>query len=359
MSIFNDMLKSNESLFKEDITALDYDFMPKLVPYRVSEQKQVALCIKPLFLDRDGRHILIHGRPGVGKTVAVRHLIEELEEDHDEILTVYLNCWQRSSSYKILLDICHQLGYKFTQNKKTDELMDIVAKIANDNKGVVFVFDEVDKVDDLDFMYFILERVLRKSIILITNYKSWLDNLDERIKSRLIPTVLEFREYDPIETEGILKQRRDYSFVQSVWNEDAFKEVVKKTYDIKDIRTGLYLLKEAGQIAEESSKKGIELDDVKGAISKLEHFSSKETKDLSPDEKEILLLIKKNSERKIGDLFKLYSQTHSIIYKTFQRKVKKLENGNYISVKKIVGGSEGKTSIITYGGLKKLTDFNK
>lgn len=351
------MLKSGESLFTDNVEALDFDFIPKLVPFREREQTEVAICIKPLFQKRNGKNILVHGKPGIGKTVAVKHLINEIEEEYDEIFTIYINCWQKNTSYKIMLEMCEQLGYKFTQSKKTDELLKVVTDIANNNIGIVIVFDEVDKVDDLDFMYMLLEEMERKSLILITNYKSWLENLDERIRSRLIPDVLEFKEYNEKETTEILKQRMKYAFVSDVCENDAFKIIADKTCELKDIRTGLYLLKEAGQNAENRSSKKIEKKDSEKAISKLTEFSSKETEDLQPDESEILELIKSNSGFKIGELFKLYPGSKDITYKTFQRKIKKLENGNYISVKKITGGTEGQTSIITYGGIKKLTEF--
>lgn len=357
MPIFQDMLKSGESLFTDQIESLDFDFIPKVIPFRENEQREVATCIKPLFQKRNGKNILVHGKPGIGKTVAVKHLLDEIEEQTDEIFAVYINCWQKNTSYKIMLEMCEQLGYKFTQNKNTDELLKVVTDIANDNSGVVIVFDEVDKVDDLDFMYMLLEKMERKTIVLITNYKEWLENLDERIRSRLIPDVLEFKEYNEHETTEILKQRMKYAFISGVWENDAFKSIADKTCELKDIRTGLYLMKEAGQNAENRSSKKIEKEDAEKAISKLTEFSSKETQDLQPDENEILELIKNNSGFKIGDLFKLYPGSKNITYKTFQRKIKKLENGNYISVKKITGGSEGQTSIITYGGMKKLTEF--
>ena len=57
--MFSSMLGSEESLFRDPIP-LDYDYMPKLVPYREKQQQQIALCIKPLLAERNGRNILIH-----------------------------------------------------------------------------------------------------------------------------------------------------------------------------------------------------------------------------------------------------------------------------------------------------------
>ena len=80
MSLFKDMLGANESLFKNEV-ALDFSFQPKLLKYRETQQRQVAECIKPLFQNRNGRNIFIYGVPGIGKTLACRHVIGELEED--------------------------------------------------------------------------------------------------------------------------------------------------------------------------------------------------------------------------------------------------------------------------------------
>jgi len=352
------MLKDTESLFTTNVEALDFDYIPKIVPFRESEQKQIANCIKPLFQKRNGRNLLIHGKPGIGKTVAVKHLLKEIEDETDEIFPIFINCWQTNTSFKIMLEICNQLGYKFTQNKKTEELTKVIKEIINKNSGAVLIFDEIDKVEDTDFLYLLLEEVYRKTIVLITNYKTWFTHVDERTRSRLIPDLLEFKEYNEQETIKILKERMKFAFVPDVWSDEAFNLLARKAAEMKDIRTGLFLIKEAGQLAEDQSKKKIEKEEAIQAIAKLESFSIKSSTDLVDIEKEILEMIKKNNEMKIGDLFKMYAaKGKDISYRTFQRRIKKLEEGKFISIQKLEGGAEGKTSIIKYGESKKLTEF--
>src|SRR5690349_9334092 len=104
MGIFTDILRSDETIFK-DVTALDYEYIPKSLPFREDKQKYMATCINPLFQGRAGRNLFIHGPPGVGKTVACKHVLKELEDEYDEILTVYINCWEKNTSYKILVAI--------------------------------------------------------------------------------------------------------------------------------------------------------------------------------------------------------------------------------------------------------------
>lgn len=356
MGMFDDYLKQGETLFK-DAVALDYDFIPKLVPFRETQQRFIAESIKPLFSNRNGKNIMIHGPPGIGKTVAVKHLLKELEEKSDEIVPLYINCWQKNTTFKILMEICDQLGYKFTHNKKSDDLFKIIEEYLN-KESVVFVFDEVDKLEDSDFLYMILERIYRRTIILITNYKEWLINLDERIKSRLTPELIEFKQYNSKEITGILKQRLKYAFVDGVLEDAAFDIVCKKTIETGDIRQGLYMLKEAANIAENASSNNISLEHAKSAIAKLEEFTVKKTDDLETEERVILNIVRNNAGKRIGDLYEIYIKNGGTgVYKTFQRKIKKLSENRFLNVKKVTGGKEGSTTIVNAPQKTKLTDF--
>ncbi|MAE13587.1 hypothetical protein CMO92_03400 [Candidatus Woesearchaeota archaeon] len=350
MGIFNNVLRADQTLFKSE-ESLAPEFVPKLLPFREGEQKRIASCIAPLLNNRNGRNAFIVGAPGIGKTAACKHILRELEEESDEIHTIYINCWQRNTTYKILLGICEELNYAFTQNKKTDELSKIAAEIIN-KKAAVLVFDELDKCDDHDFLYTLLEDLYKKSIICITNYRSALLNLDERIKSRLIPEILNFKEYNAQETHHILKERTTYAFFDGVWTSPLLQRVADKTTQLKDIRTGLFLLKEAGLQAEETQAKQVTDTHIQTALTKLDQFTIKSSADLEEDEQFILSLVKESPGKKIGDLYRLYqSKGGKSSYKTFQRRISKLGEGHYVSLEKTHTG--GTTTIVN----KKITDY--
>lgn len=344
------MLDSDESLIIDD-TPLDYDYVPKLVKYREKEQFEIANSIKPLFHNRSGRNLLIYGAPGIGKSVAIRNVLNELEQETESVNIFYINCWHHNTTYKILIEICNKYGYHFTQNKKTIDLYKLLEEKINDFP-CVFVFDEIDRVTDLDFLYFLLEKIMKKSIILVTNYKSWLFDLDKRIKSRLMAEILEFKEYNLSEIKGILQERKDHAFTLGVWDVAAFNLIVEKTVEIKDIRSGLFLLRESGLNAEERSQKKILKDNVLKAIKKLEEFTIKKAGELSNELKEIFDLIKKNNNLKIGVLFNIYTKNEKkCSYKTFQRRISKLAEGKFITLKKQTGKG-GNTTIINVLGSK-------
>ncbi len=355
MSLFKDMLKSGESLFR-DTVFLAYDFQPKILHGRENEQTRFAVAVRPLLQGHNGRNLFVYGAPGIGKTTACKHVLRELEEETDEVTAIYINCWKNNTTYKIFYDICLSLGHKFIMNKRTMELFSLIKDRLN-KKGVVFVFDEIDKLEDTDFLYTILEEIYRKSIILITNYRDSYSEMDERIRSRLNPEFLHFRAYNEREIATILKKRRDYAFVPGCWDEEAFKEIVEKCTETMDLRIGLYLMKESGSLAEEKGVKQVSLEQVADAVRKVEDFHIKSKDGLESDMLFVLDIVKTNSGKKIGDLYSTYTESGGeMSYKSFHRRIGKLNEGKFLSTEK-VSGKEGNTTLVHYSSVKKLTDY--
>ena len=335
---------------------LDYDFQPKLLPYRESEQQQFATAIKPLLQGHTGKNLFVYGAPGIGKTSACRHVLRELEETSEEIIPLYVNCWKENTTFKIFYRLCEDLGHKFIMQKKTSELFALIKQRLN-KTAAVFVFDEIDKLEEMDFLYSLLEDVYRKSIFLITNYRDSYSEFDERLRSRLNPEFLFFRPYNELEIAGILRQRREYAFLPGCWNEEAFTEIIEKCTETKDLRIGLYLLREAGRIAEEKCAKKILPEHVAAAIIKVEDFHIKPKEGLPEDLQAILNLVRDNNGKKIGEIFAAYNEhLGEMSYKSFQRRILKLEESKFIITEK-VSGKEGNTTLLHYAADKKLTEY--
>ena len=248
------------------------------------------------------------------------------------------------------------LGFKFIQNKKTGELFSLIKSKLN-KTAVVFVFDEVDKLEDLDFLYTILEDIYRKSIFMITNYRDSYAEFDERIRSRLSPEFVSFCSYSEAEITGILRQRKDYAFVPGCWSDEAFKEIVEKCVEIKDLRIGLYLMREAGNFAQDKNSKIIDTRHVAEALNKVDEFYIKPKEGLDEELTMILNIIKEHSDKKIGDIYSAYAEKGGdLSYKSFNRRITKLAEGNFICTEK-VSGKDGNTTLVSFTPNKKLTEF--
>ena len=68
------------------------------------------------------------GPPGVGKTAATRFVLRDLENETEDVIPIYINCWKKNTTFRIIIDICEQLGYRFTQNKRADELIEEIKR---------------------------------------------------------------------------------------------------------------------------------------------------------------------------------------------------------------------------------------
>ncbi len=355
--MFKEVLKSGESLFRDTVW-LSYDFQPKLVQHREQEQERFAAAVRPLLQGHTGRNLFVHGEPGIGKTTACKHVLRELEQETEEIFVFYVNGWKENTTYKIFYQLCLDLGMPHfrIQNKKTSELFALIRDTVN-QKSAVFVFDEIDKLEELDFLYTILEDIYRKSIILITNYRDMYTSVDARIRSRLNPEFVFFRPYNEQEIANILKQRRDYAFVPGCWEEEAFTEIIQRAVEARDVRIGLYLMREAGTVAEEKSSRSISLEHVAEAGKKAEDFHIKPIDGLDAELQEVLNLVKDSPGQRIGELYAVYTQRGGeMSYKSFQRRISRLHEGNFVSTEK-VQTREGNTTIVNYATEKKLTDF--
>ncbi|MDP3727854.1 MAG: AAA family ATPase [bacterium] len=331
MTIFTkDFLQHDETVFKDELV-LDYEYLPHILKFRENQQQHIATIIKPLFAGRMGSNLLITGKPGIGKTAACKHVLREMEQHSEKIIGIYVNCWKQDTAFKVIVDICQQLGYKWVQNKKTNELMDEIAKILN-KKAAVIVLDEIDKLKEEQVIYQLVEDISKKCIIMITNEKDFLAILDPRTRSRLIPELLEFNAYKYNEVEAILGERKKFAFYEGVLKEESFAPIIEKCFEEEDIRTGLYLLKEAGNAAENRSSRSISVEDVQKAIGKMAVFQQSKTI-LDEEEKELIKIIKDHSGESINKIYDIYNEKFSKSDRTFRRKLATLKENKFIEVR--------------------------
>lgn len=261
-----DILTEDESLFTSP-GILSIEYLPRLLPYRENQQKYLADCIKRL--PKITTNIMINGPSGIGKTASVRWVFREMSESHvSDILPIYINCWKDDDMAKIILRICNQLSIG-TSYKGIDELTSLVFRRLKSATAVAFAFDEIDRIKNQLFLYNFIDEIPNKTIFLISTKRDWYVNLDERIRSRLVPEMIEFEKYSREQTSDILVERKKHAFVPGVWDNDAFSIIVDKSHTAGNIRTGLALLKSSGLEAENEGSKMIKKEHVSKAIEKL------------------------------------------------------------------------------------------
>jgi len=257
-------LGAEESIFSNQ-EALDPDFLPPVMPFREGEMKEIASSLEPLLNNRNGRNLHVTGSAGIGKTHAVRKIMRDLEEEG--VHAFYVNCWTNSTGKEAFQEICSRLRVQFKAEESESVLLRKIL-LRTKGKPVVFCFDEIDQAKEHGFLYSALEEFPLKSVVLISNRKDFLAGLDDRIRSRLLPKEIVFREYSEDETSSILKERRKFAFYEETWAGDATVLLEEKSNG-SDLRYAIRLMKLSGLKAEDDASRIIRTEHVEKAFSEL------------------------------------------------------------------------------------------
>jgi len=269
-----EMIEIRETLVKLSFSHIFWDKIKKIKIISKHDENLYDLHVP-------NTHNFIGGNNGMilHNTACTRFILRKLMEETENLMPIYVNCWKRDTSSKIINDIADQMDLKLAEKTSSDEIFDKLVGKFNKYDGVIFAFDEIDKVNDFDFLYRIIEDVPRKTIFLITNVSDWIAKMDRRLMSRLLLDRIEFKPYKFEEIRGILYERQKYAFAPKAWDYDAFENIIRKTFTSKDIRIGLFLMKVAAETAEARNAIKIDLDDVNKAIEKLKDFYDTEDKE--------------------------------------------------------------------------------
>ena len=255
---------TNCELIKNEV-ALDYSFQPKQLPFREKESYHIINYINNFKNWKDGTNILVYGYPDIGKSHAVKSIIQDYEEKNPNVFVFYINCRSKNASSSIIMEISDILGYKKIKNSQTSELFDKIKKTLS-KKNSIFIFDGIENLIDFQILEAICKSLDRKIIMLITELKEFFDNIDERIKSVLNVENIEFKPYDLIETRKIFKQRMDLALYKNIMDNQAFDFLTKKSFETGNIKIGLLILRKACIEAETKSLNKITKSDIQRII---------------------------------------------------------------------------------------------
>lgn len=342
MGIFDQVI-GEKSVFRNE-GILDYTYIPSKIQYRDNEQREIASSIKPLLFDRLPRNIYVYGPPGVGKTICTKLVLEDLKEYTSDLITCYVDLWSYRTTNAIYTEIARQMNMPFVSGRSSDFIAERIKERIDAKKGAVFVFDEVDKSREQMFLYDVLTNFNKVCVIVITNDPNYMMKVDQRVSSRLTPLYLEFKPYSRDEIKEILEERKKIAFLNGTISEEAFEPIIDETHKYKDIRLGLFLLSEAGKIADYNFSDVVKKEHSLDAIKRIGMFKSKtSTVGLNDEEKTILSIIGEKPGIPTSDLYKLYTEKKgSLSDRSLRRYLEKLTSLNMIDIKEVRGGIRGR-----------------
>jgi len=179
------------------IIELSEEYLPEKILFRDKQIKQIKDVFENYKKFGMGTNLLILGTTGSGKTTIIKKVIE------DENNSIYISCSNKKTAHEVL---------KALYNIKIRNQSDVLDKTIEElkEKPKIMIFDEIDKVRDLDNLMNDLNTIYRKTmipIIIITMKRDILDNIPLDAKKTLFFERVSLPAYNAQELKDILKDR--------------------------------------------------------------------------------------------------------------------------------------------------------
>lgn len=317
---FEDYLKK-ESIFLNK-KALQSNYTPKTVPYRIEQIKQIAGILAPALRMEKPSNVFIYGKTGTGKTLTVHHIkynLTEIAKNKNVPLNlIYVNCKLKKvadTEYRILAQLIKEFNEEVpATGLPTDEVYRKFIKIIDSKKqNLIIILDEIDQLisktgDEILYNLIRINSELKQcqiSLIGISNDLIFTENMDPRVKSSLSEEELVFPPYNAIQLQKILWQRARIGFKAGVLEQGVIEKCAAyAAREHGDARRALELLRVAGEVAERENSQIVTIKHIDIAEEKIERDKVSYVVKTQPKQSQITLY----------SIFKVYLDTKKPIF---------------------------------------------
>jgi Cdc6-like AAA superfamily ATPase len=239
---------------------------------RDEDLNEMASSLADLFTLGQGKNLFIVGKPGTGKTLCVKYLLEEIRRHAREtsfpLAAVYVNAGMSRGPYHTILEIVRALGVEVpnsgVQMFRLKQHFETILR----EKAIVIGIDEVDALllKEREPLVYYLNRQSRTTLILVSNRIRDASNLPERALSTLQPRLIRLSSYGVEEAKIILRERAQKTLKPGTFTDELLDPIATLASKVADIRIGFAVLLSAAHNAEQRGKPQIEAEDVEAAV---------------------------------------------------------------------------------------------
>jgi len=282
----DDILNMDDSLFlnklvlKPNYTLREIDD----VLHRDEEIKTYYEYLKDIFRGVSPSNIFIYGKPGLGKTLLTKLVLEEVRQMAEkrgiELAIIHINCDEIRTEHAILQKLVHEIPSdepRWVLGNSRDKHNEYMKYLIHHYQGIILIaFDELDKATHPEMINQIIRTESESSgqfptIIGITNDLRLRDRFPRHLQSVLCENTLIIKPYEADQLIDIIKARVDIAFKPGSVNDTVIglcAAFAAKEYG--DVRRAIDILRVAGELAEERKAKEVSEQDVRGACNKIE-----------------------------------------------------------------------------------------
>jgi Cdc6-like AAA superfamily ATPase len=190
-----------------------------------------------------------------------------------------------------------------------DEVFDkILQYVKNYKRPILLILDEIDAIRGEELLYVVSrsnEKILVFGIIGISNSKSMLSKLDQRVKSSLRFSEMEFSEYGEDQLFSILNTRAEKALIPGSFDEKLLRKIARSVDD-GSARVAIERLWKSAKHAEQQRKSKIMIQDFEDILSTSPGFKKQEL--YLSDEETFILEMLKEKPLHSTELYNLFSK---------------------------------------------------
>jgi archaeal cell division control protein 6 len=249
-----------------DESVLKEDWQPEQLPERKSELEEIRNALAPATRGVNAHNLFLYGKTGQGKTVAIDHEVELLQEYADSendlnLSVIKTSANNQTTSYQLCAHLIKEIRGRTKKPSGIDQqsMFDLLyQEISNLKDTVIIVIDEIDAIGSNDELLYELPRARKNghiedqwvSVIGISNNLQFRDNLSPKVKDSLYDSEIEFAPYNADQLTTILERRAERAFVDGVLDGDVIPLCSAfAAQDEGSARQAIRLLYKAGEIA--------------------------------------------------------------------------------------------------------------
>ena len=218
---------------------------------RQAEIESLKTSLAPMLRGQPPLNTWICGPPGTGKTLLARWAVQATCGGAATRVGVYDDCWQHRSLYSILQAIIDELKVFGAEAQDTNVKFNRIQQALR-GRPTVIILDGIDRLMPAqreEIIYGLLG-FPKCALACIAKGTQALAAMDEGVRSRLSPVVIQLPPYSAEELEAILTDRAERALAPNSWTPVVLKRIAAEANG--DARMAIQVLRQAAAAAEMS-----------------------------------------------------------------------------------------------------------